>query len=151
MVECRPMPTHPQPLHLLLCQRHMAAAVHHSASNHHPPHPHVHTNSALSGHHHNNGIQITLQRPLIIHHHQSLGYYGHPASAMHSGPPEFISAGAVHSEPVTTLGNSGIPANGKYTNGISATLTSNATMVMRDHLVVMNPFRPVKLTTRSID
>ncbi|XP_036217388.2 homeotic protein deformed [Bactrocera oleae] len=119
------MPTHPHATHPAdMVNDYMAAAVHHSAANHHPPHPHAHTNSALSGHHHNNGYTNYAPTP-THHHHQSLGYYGHHAAAMHSGPPEFISAGAVHSEPIAPLGNGVYPPPVNTPNGISASLTSN--------------------------
>ncbi|XP_017487538.1 PREDICTED: homeotic protein deformed, partial [Rhagoletis zephyria] len=120
------MPTHPHASHPAdIVNDYMAAAAHHhSAAAHNPPHPHSHTNSALSGHHHNNGYSNYAPTP-THHHHQSLGYYGHHTASVHSVPPEFISAGAVHSEPVTPLGNGVYPPPVNTPNGISASFTSN--------------------------
>ncbi|XP_067616367.1 homeotic protein deformed [Eurosta solidaginis] len=102
----------------------VVAAHHHSATSHHPPHTHSHTNSALSGHHHNNSYTNYASTP-TNHHHQSLGYYGHHTTGLHPGPPEFISAGVVHSDSVHPLGNGAYPPPVNTPNGSAASLVAN--------------------------
>ncbi|XP_030373650.1 homeotic protein deformed [Scaptodrosophila lebanonensis] len=118
------MTAHPHATHpadMVNVNDYMAAAAHHHNSHPHShSHPH-HSNSALSSHHHQNaGYTNYAATPTHHHPHQSLGYYVHHA-------PEYISAGAVHSEPVgPPLGNGYGPAvNVPNSSGAAAVSTGS--------------------------
>ncbi|KAH8243386.1 hypothetical protein KR032_007101 [Drosophila birchii] len=109
---------------------HPADMVSDYMAHHHNPHthshshthslPHHHSNSALSGHHQpsaggyssNYAAATPPSHPHPhAHPHQSLGYYVHHA-------PEFISAGAVHSDPSNGYGPAvNVPNNSSGSGG----------------------------------
>uniref|UniRef100_A0A1A9W4J0 Homeotic protein deformed n=1 Tax=Glossina brevipalpis TaxID=37001 RepID=A0A1A9W4J0_9MUSC len=110
------MPSHAHSTHTAdMVNDYMAAAAHHHSTVNHSHHPHTHhhhhhhhSNSGLTGHPQNSNY--TNYVTSNASHHQSLGYYSHHAAAAAAAAavhhaPEYISAGAVHSDPAVTLGS----------------------------------------------